>query len=63
MFGDREMANRDRLFAKLSDFVAQESAKHPVVMLFDDVQWCDESSAAALHYVARMNRGQAFLGF
>ena len=62
MFGDREMANRDRLFARLSDFVAEESAKHPMVVLFDDVQWCDESSAAALHYVARINRERAFLG-
>jgi hypothetical protein len=38
-------ANRDRL-------IARESAN--VVLLFDDVQWCDESSVAALDYVARM---------
>jgi DNA-binding SARP family transcriptional activator len=62
MLGDTDVANRDRLFARLSDLVARESAEHPVVLLFDDVQWCDESSAAALQYVARMNRGRAFLG-
>jgi tetratricopeptide (TPR) repeat protein len=33
-----------------------------VVLLFDDLQWCDESSAAALHYVARLNRHQPLLG-
>ena len=62
IFGDTDVANRDRLFARLSDLVARETAEHPVVLLFDDVQWCDESSAAALHYVARMNRGKPLLG-
>ena len=62
VFGDADLANRDRLFAGLSDLVARESAERPVVLLFDDVQWCDESSGAALHYVARTSRGRAFLG-
>lgn len=61
-FSDADIGNRDRLFSRLSDWVAKESEKRAVVLLFDDVQWCDESSAAALHYVARMNRGKAFLG-
>jgi len=62
VFGDTDVANRDRLFARLSDLVARESANRPVVLLFDDVQWCDESSAAALHYVARANREKPLLG-
>ncbi|MEX0870541.1 MAG: hypothetical protein WDZ65_01920, partial [Aquisalimonadaceae bacterium] len=37
-------------------------AQRPVVLLFDDMQWCDESSAAALHYVARMNRDRPLFG-
>jgi DNA-binding SARP family transcriptional activator len=61
LFADTDLANRDRLFARLSEFVARESARWPVVLLFDDVQWCDESSAAALHYVARVNRQRPFL--
>jgi DNA-binding SARP family transcriptional activator/tetratricopeptide (TPR) repeat protein len=61
-FADADIGNRDRLFSRLSDLVAKASEKRPVVLLFDDVQWCDESSAAALHYVARMNRDKAFLG-
>ena len=62
IFGDTDVANRDRLFARLSDFLARESDRHPVVLVFDDVQWCDESSAAALHYVARINRDKPLLG-
>lgn len=62
LFGATDVTDRDRLFASLSDLIARECAAHPVVLLFDDVQWCDESSAATLQYVARMNRGRPFLG-
>ena len=54
--------NRDRLFGRLSDLIARETDKGPVVVLFDNFQWCDESSAAALHYVARMNEPRPLLG-
>ncbi|MEJ8826908.1 AAA family ATPase [Variovorax humicola] len=54
--------DRDGLFERLSQLVARESAQRPVVLLLDDAQWCDESSAAALLYIARMNRGCAVLG-
>ena len=60
-FADADIGNRDRLFSRLSDLVAREAEKRSVVLLFDDVQWCDESSAAALHYVARMNRAKPVL--
>lgn len=56
IFGSADADNRDRLFSGLSDVVAEQTLSRPVVLLLDDVQWCDESSAAALHYVARMNR-------
>ena len=46
----------------LSDLIARESTTRPVVLLFDDAHWCDESSAAALLYVARMNHGRPLLG-
>jgi DNA-binding SARP family transcriptional activator/predicted ATPase len=60
-FADADIGNRDRLFSRLSELVARESEQRTVVVVFDDVQWCDESSAAALHYVGRMNRGKPFL--
>ncbi|HEX5764326.1 MAG TPA: AAA family ATPase, partial [Woeseiaceae bacterium] len=61
LFGGSEAQNRDRLLSGLSAFITAESNARPVVIVFDDVQWCDESSAAALHYVARMNRRQPLL--
>jgi len=63
IFGRSDERNRDHLFAGLSELVARESAQRPVVLVFDDVHWCDESSAAALHYVLRMNRSRPVLGF
>jgi DNA-binding SARP family transcriptional activator len=56
IFGAREGENRERLLAGLSDFVSSMAARKLVVLLFDDLQWCDDSSATALHYVARTNR-------
>ena len=39
VFGGADVANRDRLFAGLSDLVTRESASGPVVLVFDDAQW------------------------
>lgn len=55
VFGDGGSGDRQRLLNRLSDLVAQETATRPLALLFDDLQWCDESSAAALHYVLRTN--------
>jgi len=62
IFSVADDGNRERLLAGLNDYVARESAERPVVLIFDDVHWCDESSAAALHYVLRMNRDRPVLG-
>ena len=62
VFGAGEEGNRDQLFARLNDLVARQAAERPVVLIFDDVHWCDESSAAALHYVLRLNRDRPVLG-
>lgn len=62
VFGSEERRDREQLFGGLNQVVAREAATRPVVLIFDDLQWCDESSAAALQYVARMNRDRALLG-
>jgi hypothetical protein len=62
IFGDREAGNRDRLFDRLSEFVAVKSRTGVLVLVFDDLHWCDDSSAAAIHYVARRNHDRPILG-
>jgi len=62
IFSESEAGNRDLLFDRLSEFVARQSRGQPVVLVLDDLHWCDESSAAAIHFVARMNRDEAVLG-
>jgi DNA-binding SARP family transcriptional activator/predicted ATPase len=61
LLGSGERVTRDQVFASLSDLLNEEVAKRPLVVLFDDVQWCEESSASALHYVLSMNRRQPLL--
>jgi DNA-binding SARP family transcriptional activator len=51
--GEASSSNRDRLFERLGELVAERASAQPVVLKFDDLQWGDESSAAALHYVVR----------
>lgn len=61
IFADKTLERRDGLLEGLSTLVANEAEHGPVVLIFDDVQWCDESSSAALHYVTRMNRERPLL--
>lgn len=62
IFGDKGAGNRDQLFDRLSEFVAEQSSTQPLVVVFDDIHWCDDSSAAAIHYIARMNRDRPVFG-
>jgi len=56
IFVEHEAGNRERLFDRLSAYIGGNSQARPLVLVFDDFHWCDDSSAAAVHYVARMNR-------
>jgi DNA-binding SARP family transcriptional activator len=56
VFDQDHWDNRDRLFGGLSDYLVREAESRPLTVLFDDVQWADESSMAALQYVARICR-------
>ena len=62
IFGQGDHGNRDHLFGGLSDSISARARTQPVVLMFDDLHWGDESSAAALHYVARTNREQPLFG-
>jgi DNA-binding SARP family transcriptional activator/tetratricopeptide (TPR) repeat protein len=62
VFGKGDHANRDRLFGALSDLVTEKARSQPVALVFDDLHWGDESTAAALHYVVRTNADRPLLG-
>jgi DNA-binding SARP family transcriptional activator len=61
LLGSGERVSRDQVFAGLSDLVQEFTVEKPLVVLFDDVHWCDESSAAAMHHVLQMNRKRPVL--
>ncbi len=61
VFSDEKGDDRDRLYANLSQYLLALPAEKPVIVMFDDVQWADESSLAATHYVARMCRDRRLL--
>ncbi len=61
VFGQADHGNRAHLFEGLSELLAAQLADHPVVLSFDDVHWSDESSASALHFVARSNAERPLL--
>lgn len=53
---------RDRMFGAVVELVAARAhSGAPVLIVLDDVQWCDEASAELLHYVARMSRHRPVL--
>jgi len=62
IFIDEEAGNRDRLFDRLGEYIARRSRETPLVLVFDDFHWCDDSSAAAVHFIARWNRERPVLG-
>jgi DNA-binding SARP family transcriptional activator len=45
---------RERMFAAVADKLFQ--AGQPLLLCFDDVQWCDEASVELLQYVVRVGR-------
>lgn len=63
VFEEQNFEHRDRLLGAISSTISQLTEQHPVIIVFDDFQWCDESSAAVLHYVTRMNREKPVLAF
>jgi DNA-binding SARP family transcriptional activator/predicted ATPase len=61
-FGSAPESSRDRLFGAVVDLIAARAhSAPPVLLVLDDLQWCDEASAELLHYVTRMNRHRAVM--
>jgi len=53
---------RDRLFAQVAQTVfGLPDQNQPVLLAFDDIQWCDEASANLLHYIIRSKWRQPFV--
>jgi DNA-binding SARP family transcriptional activator/tetratricopeptide (TPR) repeat protein len=54
--------SRDRLFGAVVEVVAARAhSAPPVLLVLDDIHWCDEASAELLHYVSRMCRHRPLL--
>lgn len=54
--------DRSRLFDAVVQLLAQlGSAKSPIAIILDDIQWLDEASIALLHYAARLLQGSAVM--
>lgn len=59
---DEDARSRDRLFGAVVDVIAsQAGADKPVLLIFDDLHWCDDATAELLHYVARMSLSRPVL--
>jgi DNA-binding SARP family transcriptional activator len=61
LLGSGDRVSRDQVFAGLGALLQEHCSHRPWVILFDDVHWSDESSAAAMLYALRMNRHQPVL--
>ncbi len=51
--GDEGGADRNRLFSAVAQVLARLAESAPLALVFDDVQWLDEASAALFHHVVR----------
>lgn len=58
---DRGLSDRSRLFDAVRGLLVALADEGQVVVLIDDVQWCDEASAALLHYLGRSLAGSRVL--
>lgn len=56
--GRTDESSRERLFATVAELLSKLVAggRRPVLLILDDVHWCDEGSAALLHYCVRTGR-------
>src|SRR5258708_6554378 len=53
--GDPEEEKR-RLFAAMTHFVTEQAAQHPMLLVVEDIHWCDDLSLDSLLHLARRCR-------
>lgn len=59
---DDSRRTKDQMYSAVIELLAEcARAAAPVLVAFDDIQWCDGASAELLHYAARMSREQPIL--
>jgi predicted ATPase len=59
---DTQAGARERFYAAVVELLAARAhSRPPVVLMLDDLQWCDAASIALLHYVVRMCRHRPLL--
>lgn len=58
---DEAEAARFALFDAIARFLAAQAARHPVVVVLDDLQWADDSSLRLLEFVTHRVRGHSVL--
>lgn len=57
-----EALTRDRMFAAVGETIAERARNAPIVLVIvDDVHWCDEASSSLLHFAARTSRDAPIL--
>ena len=56
-----ESEQRQRLFEALARAIVIVSVQKPLLLVLDDVQWCDQDTLEFLHYLVRFDSGSALL--
>lgn len=60
--GAEAEVSRTRLFGAVVELIAARAhSAPPVLIVIDDLHWCDEATASLIHYVARMSRHRPVL--
>lgn len=59
IFSNSDESSRDSLLEKLAICVSRHFKSGPLMMIFDDVQWWDESSATALGLLSRFMESES----
>ena len=52
---------KDQTFVAVAKMLSSISAKKPVILFIDDVQWADSASLALIHYIARATKSEKVL--